>query len=106
MASARRQREREAAARRQRRKRKRDRQGLRVWNLVISDRAMEDVLDALVQYGRLTERDCERQDRVERVLAEALVEIGKRWRADGRQNFSAGARRLNLVNQLNKVVTP
>jgi len=55
---------------RNRRSRKRRKEGLRSWRSDFPDRATEDMVDALVYYGRLSEDETPDQDRV-------AVEIAK-----------------------------
>jgi len=73
-------RKRTAAVRRTRACRQRQRDGVRRYTLEIDDTAMETVLDALVSYGRLSEPDTLRRDRVQHALAELVVDFGRRWR--------------------------
>ena len=63
----------ELARARNRRSRQRRREGLRSWELDLPDRATEEMIDALVYYGRLTEAEL---DDPERIAAE-LAKIGQ-----------------------------
>src|SRR5262245_59053374 len=54
----------ELANARNRRSRQRRKEGLRSWDLDLPDVATEDMIDALIYYGRLSESEAENEDRV------------------------------------------
>ena len=66
-------------AARQAHHRQRQRAGARVYRLELADRVMEDVLTALVSYGRLSEADTLKRAAVERALVEIIADIGRRF---------------------------
>ena len=64
------------ARERNRRSRQRRKEGLRSWDIDLPDTATEEMIDALIYYGRLTEAEAEDEDRVAvelSVLAQALL---------------------------------
>jgi hypothetical protein len=67
------------AAARQARVRQRRRDGVRVYKLEISDRAVEGLITQLVTTRSLTEREALDHQRVEAELARLLEQQGERW---------------------------
>jgi hypothetical protein len=66
----------DSARERNRRSRQRRKEGLRSWDLDLPDSATEEMIDALIYYGRLTEAEAENEDRVAvelAVIAQALL---------------------------------
>src|SRR5262249_28034494 len=72
---------RKVGAARQQRARQRQRDVQRIYQLVITDAAMEAVIDALVSYGRLSEADTLRPEAVASAFADIVVDLGRRFRA-------------------------
>jgi len=66
-------------AARQAHHRQRQRRGARVYRLELADRVMEDVISALVRYGRLSEADTLKRAAVERALVEIIADVGRRF---------------------------
>jgi hypothetical protein len=71
---------RSSSAARKRRYRERQRDGLRIYRLVIGDDAMTDTIEALIAYDRLTEADAGDPLKVEAAIAESIIDIGRNWR--------------------------
>jgi len=74
----------ELARERNRRSRQRRKEGLRSWSLDLPDRATEEMIDALVYYGRLSEAEADDPDRVAAEIAKVgqalLLWWGENWR--------------------------
>lgn len=72
------------AAERNRRSRQRRREGLRSWDLDLPDAATEQLLDALLYYGRLNESEAEDDERVRAEIAAVaqrlLIWWARHWR--------------------------
>jgi hypothetical protein len=64
------------------RHRAREAKGERCYRLVIDDRTMMDVLDALVGYGCLSERDTMEHPAIEQALAEVISAFAAGWRSN------------------------
>ena len=74
----------ELARERNRRSRQRRREGLRSWELDLPDTATEQMIDALVYYGRLREDEIDDPDRVAAEIAKVgqalMLWWGRNWR--------------------------
>jgi hypothetical protein len=74
----------EFARERNRRSRQRRKEGLRSWDIDLPDTATEEMIDALIYYGRLTEAEAEDEHRVREELAKMgqalLLWWSTRWR--------------------------
>jgi hypothetical protein len=67
-------------ARRMRRHRARQAAGQRCYRIVIEDRVMENVIDGLVAYGRLSDAETARREAVGMALVGLVEDFGRRWR--------------------------
>ena len=69
---------------RNRRSYRRRKEGLRSWDIDLPDSATEEMIDALVYYGRLTEAEADDPDRVAAEIAKMgqalLLWWSQRWR--------------------------
>jgi len=86
----------DSARERNRRSRQRRKEGLRSWDLDLPDVATEEMITALVHYGRLTEDEAENEDRV----AVEIAVIARRlllWWAEHWRELDVGDLEISAI---------
>jgi hypothetical protein len=75
----------EFARERNRRSYQRRKEGVRSWDIDLPDRATEQMIDALIYYGVLTEAEAEDPERVREELASIARQLLLWWSANWRE---------------------